>query len=258
VLTISRLTLALGHGMSNSNERNGGAIWVQNGGELHMDNSAIVGNETGGWGVGGGIYFASTASGSIESSVITVNYGDQQTGGLYLQDATGIGGTVTIKSTIIANNWDGEGTEYPDIYVGANRTLTSLGYNRFTSASGFTMHATDHMATGPVHYVVTSIADTYDGSASPLNMSLRDAIHQANITSGAQEIWLPAWEFRLTREGTDAGAPNVSIGDLDVTENLTIRGIELATKVDASAIVDAAFDQIGGAVLTLDSVSVIN
>lgn len=260
-LNLSRVTVALGHGMSTSDERNGNGIRVQNGGELHMDNSAVVGNETGGWGLGGGIYFAATAHGSIESSVITVNYADQQTGGLYLADSAGTGGTVTIESTIIANNWDGEGTDYPDIYVGANRTLSSGGYNRVTTAPdgpGTIIWDIDSDYIGPVDYVVTSIADTYDGDADPVNMSLRDAIHQANITAGPQEIWLPAWEFRLTREGTDAGAPNVSIGDLDVTESLTIRGIDLATKVDATAIVDAAFDQIGGAVLTLDEVTVIN
>ncbi|MCI0364911.1 MAG: hypothetical protein L0219_13620, partial [Phycisphaerales bacterium] len=179
----------------------------------------------------------------------------------YLADSAGTGGTVTIESTIIANNWDGEGTDYPDIYVGANRTLSSGGYNRVTTAPdgpGTIIWDIDSDYIGPVDYVVTSIADTYDGDADPVNMSLRDAIHQANITAGPQEIWLPAWEFRLTREGTDAGAPNVSIGDLDVTESLTIRGIDLATKVDATAIVDAAFDQIGGAVLTLDEVTVIN
>jgi hypothetical protein len=261
VLIISRLTLEFGHGTSNSDQRDGGAIRVQDGGQLHMDNSAIVGSETGGWGVGGAIYFDSTASGSIESSVITVNYGEQRTGGLYLEDAGPGGGTVTIKSTIIANNSDDEGMGYHDIYVGANRTLDSLGNNRFTSAMqgpGFQLELTDYV--GAVDYVVTSVADTYDGSASPLNMSLRDAIHQANITPNKQVIWLPAWEFRLTLGGTDAGGPpNVAIGDLDVTDTLDILGMDLAsTKVDASGIPEAAFEQIGALMLTLEKVTVIN
>lgn len=238
VLNLSRVTLAVGHGTHNSDQRSGGAVRVQNGGQLHMDNSAVVGNETGGWGLGGGIYFASTASGSIDSSVITVNYADQQTGGLYLANASGTGGTVTLKNTIIANNWDGEGTEYPDIYVGANRTLTSLGGNRFTSADGFTMHATDYM--GSVDYVVTSVADTYDGSSDPVNMSLRDAIDLANKTAGSQEIWLPAWTFVLTIDrGSNATDTSVAYGDLDIGKSaatdpggsLTIRGINGLTSV---------------------------
>lgn len=261
ILGLSRLTLAVGHGTSNSDERSGGAIRVQGGAQLHMDNSAVVGNETGGWGLGGGIYFAGSASGSIETSVITSNYADQETGGLYLKAASsGTGGTVTLKATIIANNWDGEGTSNPDIFVGANRTLNSLGNNRFTSASGFTQHATDHM--GQVDYVVTSVADTYDGSYSPLNMSLRDAVHQANITAGAQVIWLPAWDFVLTRERLASDASNVAYGDLEILDSVEIYGIDGLTTIswDPTAASDRIFELIGdynfdGAVDNADDIS---
>jgi hypothetical protein len=249
VLNISGVTLAVAHGTSNSDQRDGGAIRVKNGGQLDMSFSAVVGNETGGWGLGGGIYFAATASGSIESSVITLNYADQDTGGLYLQAASsGTGGTVTIESTIVANNWDGEESAYPDIYVGANRTLDSQGSNRFTTnpdgpgvfASGVGDYVKPPEAT--VDYVVTSIADTYDGSTDPVNMSLRDAIHQANSTTGAQEIWLPAWAFVLTRDRVTYGGPtdtSVAYGDLDIGRrlisdlggSLTIRGVNGATSV---------------------------
>ncbi|MEX0611518.1 MAG: hypothetical protein WD738_00750, partial [Pirellulales bacterium] len=254
VLDLSGVTLTLGDARSVSLERNGGAIRVKNGGHLDLSYSTIAANDTGRRGFGGGIYFDATATGMIEACVITVNTADNEGGGVYIESGTG---AITLKSTIIANNSDSESST-PDIIVGAGRPFVTAGYNRFTSYSGFMLHETDYLATGPVHYVVTSIADTYDGSNDPVNMSLRDAIDQANNAPGAQEIWLPAWEFRLTRDGTDAGAPNVSIGDLDVTEDLTIRGIDLATKVDASGIVDAAFDQIGGALLTLLNVAVIN
>jgi hypothetical protein len=240
-LTVSWLTLSLAHGTSNSDQRHGGAIRVQNGEQLHMDNSAVVGNESGGQGYGGGIYFAAGATGSIESSVITANWAENGTGGLYLADGSG---TVTIESTIIANNGDdNEETEFPDIYVGAGRTLDSLGYNRFTSAtegSGFDLEDSDDV--GTVDYVVTSIADTYSGSADLVKMSLRDAIHQANITAGLQEIWLPAWDFVLTRARTDTQTTDtdVSFGDLDIGRDdvsdgidgsLTIRGINGLTSV---------------------------
>ncbi len=239
VLNISRVTLAWGHGTSNSAQRNGGAIRVQNGGELHMDNSAVVGNETGGWGLGGGIYFASTASGSIESSVITANIADQQTGGLYLADASSGGGTVTIETTIIANNWDAEETDYPDIYVGSGRTLQSLGYNRLTTgADGFTPLSTDYIKPpgDTVHYVVTSIADTYNASPNSMNLSVREAIGLANASPGTQEIWLPAWDFNLTRDRATYGGGSVTdtsiaFGDLDITDSLVIRGIDGSTSV---------------------------
>ena len=82
-----------------------------------------------------------------------------------------------------------------------------MGNNLFTSAAGFTLHATDYVRPPgtTVHYVVTSVADTYDGSSTPVNMSVRDAIHQANITAGAQEIWLPAWKYVLTRDRATFG-----------------------------------------------------
>jgi CSLREA domain-containing protein len=249
VLDLSGVTLKLGDTPSGS-QANGGAIRVQNGGELNLRYSAIVGNDTGQSGTGGAIYFAPYTLGSIESSVITVNTADEQTGGIYLEAGYG---KVTIKSTIVANNNVGE-TD-PDIYAGAGRTLQSLGYNRFTSYAGFTLHDTDYV--GSVNYVVTSVADTYDGDSDAMSMSLRDAIHRANITSGAEEIWLPAWEFRLTREGTES-AQDVSINDIDVTENLTIRGIDRLTTVDATAIDDAAFGQFNGAELNLVKVIVIN
>jgi CSLREA domain-containing protein len=192
VLNVSRLTLALAHGTSNSDQRHGGGIRVQNGGQLHMDYSAVVGNESGGQGYGGGIYFATGATGSIESSVINANWAENGAGGLYV--GGGSSGAVTLKSTIIANNFDEAGSSGPNIYVGTAGALVSEGYNRFTAGynSNFTPNTSLGDDVGSVDYVVTSIADTYDGSADKVNMSLRDAIHQANSTAGEQEIWLAA------------------------------------------------------------------
>lgn len=76
----------------------------------------------------------------------------------------------------------------------------------------------------------------------------------ANSTGGAQTIWLPAWTFRLTLDDTG----DVSVGDLDVTEDLTIRGIELLTTVDATEITDAAFEVSTGVTLNFDEVIVID
>jgi hypothetical protein len=260
VLSLSHVTLTLGDAPSTVGQRDGGAIRVQNLGNLQLSYSAIVGNDTGQSGKGGGIYFAPTATGSIEASVITVNTAHEETGGVYLESATGTGGTVTLASTIIANNSLGESNN-PDIYVGSNRTLTSLGNNRITFEGDnfFPKHATDVI--GPVDYVVTSVADTYDGSADPINMSTRDAIHRANMTAGAQEIWLPAWKFVLSRDRArfGQGSPtdtSVEYGDLDIGRDtasdpggsLTIRGISAGSTSVAwmsGVAVDEVFDLLG-------------
>jgi hypothetical protein len=247
-LEVSRLTLTLGD-TQNGNNAHGGAIRVQNGGHLELEYSAIVDNETGSSNLGGGIYFASGSTGAIEASVITMNTGDEQTGGIYLADGTG---TVTLKSTIVANNNLGESTN-PDIHIGSGRTLQSLGDNRLTSGHDghFTRLASDYILQEgeTVHYVVTSVVDAYDGSDHPISMTLRDAIHQANITAGVQEIWLPAWNFILTSErivGPLEEELLVSQGDLEITESLLIRVTE-ATKVAwrSGAARDKVFELIG-------------
>lgn len=259
VLNLSRLTLTLGDAPNVSTERNGGAIRVQNGGELNVDFSAIVGNITGHLGRGGGIYFDATGKGSITNSVITSHEADRDTGGVYLAgSAPGAGGAVTVAKTVIVNNTDDDGIN-PDVFAETNRTFTSGGRNRLgNTATGF-MPDPDPNGTGDyikpagttVHYVVTSVADTYDGSPDPANMSLRNAIHQANITAGAQEIWLPAWDFVLTRDRATYGSgttdTSVAFGDLDISSSLTIRGVNGSTSVAwmTGAAADKVFELLG-------------
>ncbi|MEX2169341.1 MAG: choice-of-anchor Q domain-containing protein [Pirellulales bacterium] len=253
-LDLSRLTLTLGLAPNTTGQRDGGAIRVNNGGHLGVSHSAIVGNVSGRSGDGGAIYFGGTASGSIESSVITVNEGDDNTGGVYLASATGTGGTVTVTNTIIAKNTDDGGSGGTDVYAGTNRSFTSginggPGNNRLgNAATGFTDGLNGDYI-GTPDYIVTSLADTYDGSSDPVGMSLRDAIHQANQTIGAQEIWLPAWDFVLTRERTAAAnSPEMDIsqGDLDIKGSLTIRGIGTATSVQwKPGVVDKVFELVG-------------
>jgi hypothetical protein len=81
-------------------------------------------------------------------------------------------------------------------------------------------------------------------------MSVRDAIHQANITAGAQEIWLPAWKFMLTRERTVvSNMPEMAVeqGDIEVSDSLTIRGVSGSTAVAwrTGAAVDKVFQLLG-------------
>jgi CSLREA domain-containing protein len=150
--------------------------------------------------------------------------------------------------------------------VGSGRTLNSQGNNRFTTAPGgsgvYIPGDGDHE--GSVDYVVTSVADTYDGDNDPKTMSLRDAIHQANIAAGVQEIWLPAWKLVLTRERTSPPTQVetfVDQGDLEVKESLIIRGVDEQTSVSwrPGAAIDLVFELMGdynfdGVVDTADDV----
>ena len=179
-LDLQRVTLMMGHAVNTPNQWNGGTIRVQDYGELHLSYSAIVSNQTGNNGNGGGIYFDRYASGAIKASVITSNSAANTAGGIYLASSTDTGGTVTIETTIVANNTDSLGNN-PNIFVGANRTLSSLGNNRFaTGVTGFTQALTDHI--GSVDYVVTSVADTWDVTHGASKLSLREAINLAKTT----------------------------------------------------------------------------
>jgi hypothetical protein len=224
---------------------------VLDGAQLNLSDSAIVGNHASASGNGGGIYFYPNASGTIIGSVITDNTAASG-GGLYLAaTTTGSGGTVIIDSTTVANNHITTGSN-PDVFVGSGRTLLSSGNNRFTTTPGpnFTLGSDYVPAGGTINYIVTSVADTYDGTSDPLNMSLRDAIKLANSTAGAEEIWLPAWAFILTRERTNSPTStetDESQGDIEIEESLTIRGINGSTSVAwrAGTAPDKVFELIG-------------
>ena len=78
-------------------------------------------------------------------------------------------------------------------------------------------------------------------------LSLRDAIHLANITAGTQEIWLPAWEFILIRNRLSNDALDVEYGDLEIVDSVIIRGVDNFTRVTWSptAAADKGFELIG-------------
>jgi hypothetical protein len=108
------------------------------------------------------------------------------------------------------------------------------------------------------------LRDTYDGTSDPVRMSLRDAVSLANDTAAADEIWLPAWNFKLTRERTTASnmpEMDVAQGDIEITNDLTIRGVNGPTSVAwrAGAAVDKVLELVGdynsnGTVDTADNV----
>jgi len=208
----------------------GGGIRVE--GTLLLSYSAVVDNRT--TSVGAGIFNnSSSADTTILNSVIAYNHTDNsaatnKNGGAVYANS----GQLQIGNSIIANNTaavlstDGAA----DLWGGVT-VISSLGDNLLEDVRAALISMTtignDHIA--PVDYVVTGLNDTYDDTDNDVVMSIRDAIHQANITSGAEEIWLPAWNFVLTRDRDTygGGSPTdmeVSFGDLDIKQSLVIRG----------------------------------
>jgi hypothetical protein len=85
-------------------------------------------------------------------------------------------------------------------------------------------------------------------------LSLRDAVRLANDTAGAQEIWVPAWHFHLTRKSSTPGADDhdLAFGDLEITDSLTIHGAGINPVHVTQTVVqyqiqdhDAVFDLLG-------------
>jgi hypothetical protein len=115
-------------------------------------------------------------------------------------------------------------------------------------------------------YTVNSTLDLLDGdigdgvcaTASPGSVcTLRAAVMQANARPGPDTISVPAGTYALTRVGYDAAA---LIGDLDVTDDLTITGSGGAVMIDANGAftADRAFEVLTGTLLTLHSVTIQN
>ena len=73
-------------------------------------------------------------------------------------------------------------------------------------------------------FVVTKSADTNDGLCTPEDCSLREAVVMANACPGHQTIQLPPDGYHLTRTGSGEDAADT--GDLDITDHLTINGID--------------------------------
>ena len=70
-------------------------------------------------------------------------------------------------------------------------------------------------------FTVTKTADTNDGSCTPANCSLRDAVNASNATAGPNAIAVPAGSYGLP------------LGELGVTQSVTISGASPAkTTVD--------------------------
>ena len=107
----------------------------------------------------------------------------------------------------------------------------------------------------PSPIVVTSTLDVIDPTNDDTELTLREAIQQANTQVGPFVIELPAGHYMLTlaRANEDANAT----GDLDILDDLVIVGAGTQqTIIDASAIVDRVFDIESNRRVTLHGVTI--
>ncbi|MFN8110193.1 MAG: choice-of-anchor Q domain-containing protein [Thermoleophilia bacterium] len=95
---------------------------------------------------------------------------------------------------------------------------------------------------------VTTGLDTGDGVCDA-TCSLRDAVTVANATGTSNDIVLPAGTFFLTTTG--GGEDANKTGDLDVTNDLTIRGAGPGATTIQAAMGDRVIDVLAGAGLRL-------
>jgi CSLREA domain-containing protein len=95
-------------------------------------------------------------------------------------------------------------------------------------------------------FTVTKLEDTADGSCSPTDCSLREAIIAANSSAGPDTIVLPAGIYYLKRPGANENA--AQSGDLDVTGALTITGALSSTTIIDIEKRDRVFEVLGAKV----------
>ena len=227
----------------------GGAIKADPGSTLTVTDSAFVNNVDTSNGIGLGIA-SEGADTTILRSVFTGNHGRGATS-VYAYASGSGAGSLTIGDSLFALNTSAFGA--PNVYVFGAVSLQNLGGNLYDDATGGFFDTTsgvgDHL--GFVDYVVTSVLDTFDHSDDFEALSIREASDLANQASGTKEVWIPAWDFTLTRDrvtygGGSATDTDVAFGDLDIAGPLTVRGIAGKTNVAwKPGIVDDVFDLLG-------------
>jgi hypothetical protein len=166
---------------------------------------------------------------------------------VYASDTPGYAGSLSIGQSIFALNTPY--TQHPNVNATSAVAKTNLGYNLYDNGAGgfFDVVSGTGDYLGTANYVVTSVADTFDHSDDAESLSIREAVDLANTTSGVQEVWIPAWKFALTRDrGSATTDTDVSIGDLDVSDSVVIRGVVAQTSIGwKSGIVDRVFELLG-------------
>ena len=85
--------------------------------------------------------------------------------------------------------------------------------------------------------------------------SLRGAVINANGTTDADVIQLEAGTYTLTRPTSGGGEDNPALGDLDLTQPVTLIGVS-GTVIDALALNDRAIDVVGSGAFSVTNLEV--
>lgn len=249
-LEIKSLTIANGSATS------GQAARVLAGASLTVEECAIVNHETY---IGGVAIESTNAEVVIRRSVFSNNENTGTYGGAAIRVIqTGAGAaSLTVGESLFAYNL--QPGYYPgyetrkSIDIMGSVAKTNEGKNRYDNAAGgfFDMAPGVGDYLGTPNYVVTSIVDTFSHSDDAYALSLREAVDLANAGTGADEVWVPAWTFKLTRDrqtygGSSPTDTDVAFGDIDIKAPLVMRGIEGRSSIKWKAdIVDSVFDLLG-------------
>jgi hypothetical protein len=249
-LTIRSVTVANGAGTHGQLAR------VADGSDLTVLDSAIVNHTTD---IGGVAIVATNADVVIRRSVFTNNDNTLTYGGAAVKVIqTGSGAaSITVGESIFAFNvqpgyYAGYDTK-KGVEVAGTVTKTNDGKNLYDNASGGFFDTTTGIGDflGTPDYVVTSLADNFNHTDDHYSLSIREAVDLANLSAGIDEIWLPAWAYTLTRDrlsygGGSATDIDVSFGDIDVKDQLVVRGVLGLTSVQwTEGVVDSVFDLLG-------------
>jgi hypothetical protein len=237
----------------------GGAVFVYQGASVTLDQVAVVNNRT--TTIGAGIRAANANTQvTVRNSVFTGNVATGGAGGAISFSPGGsnsqlrIGSTVfALNSALAANNVLHEFSGIPGAtFISEGKNLLDSDQYGYFSGAG---DAVDTSISAGSLRVVTSVGDSYNRTDDAYVNSIRDAIDNANADAALNHVWLPAWNFGLTIRRTNvptgvAGNTNFdttpAMGDLDILESLTIRGIDGQTRVGWRAgIVDAVFELSG-------------
>jgi hypothetical protein len=126
-LTLNRSTVA-----DNDATNNAGGIFYSSPGTLSVTNSTLSGNESNGW---GGALSTDEGTTNFKNATVNRNVADADANGV--GDGGGLdgfGGTVNLKNTILAGNFDRSAPEHPDWHCSGG--VVSQGYNLLSSTVG--------------------------------------------------------------------------------------------------------------------------
>ena len=138
-------------------------------------------------------------------------------------------------------------------WVNSPSSNHGLIYTDGTSTNGFDFYSREYATSYqrpklrityipgiPQKLCVTKTADTNDGSCTPDDCSLREAIIASNGYSGQQVVEVPSGTYQLTIGGTDEDLGYQ--GDLDITDPIYLHGAGADHTIIDANYIDRVFD----------------